>query len=219
MREFGKSSGVFLKKQMASIASYYDHLVDQFGHDPRAVDAGSWETLRQRYGVLRAALPAGCRSVLEVGCGLGDLGHFLHRRIPSVRYTGMDVSSRMIEEGRRVHPRLDLRQGNVLDRSLGGVYDAVLAQGIFYRLGPEAERLSFQLIKKMFSKARRVAAFCAISTWADRKNKQEFYVDPVWLLAQCRRLTRFLVLRHEYHPGDVAVYLYKRKEDLPWKNG
>lgn len=127
-----------------------------------------------------------------------------------MRYTGIDVSSRMIEEGRRVHPRLDLRQGNVLDRSLGGVYDAVLAQGIFYRLGPEAERLSFQLIKKMFSKARRVAAFCAISTWADRKNEQEFYVDPVWLIAQCRRLTRFLVLRHEYHPGDVAVYLYEK---------
>lgn len=208
-----------MKKQGDSIASYYDHLVDRFGHDPRAVDAGSWKSLRRRYGVLSAAIPVGCKSVLEVGCGLGDLGKFLHQKLPPMRYTGIDVSPRMIEEGHRVHPRLDLRHGNVLDRSLTGSYDAVLAQGIFYRLGPEAKRLSFQLIKKMFSKARRVAAFCAISTWADRKNPHEFYMDPAWLVTQCRRLTRFLVLRHDYHPGDVAVYLYKRKEDLPWKNG
>jgi SAM-dependent methyltransferase len=204
---------------MVSIASYYDQLVDRFGHNPRAVDAGSWKSLRKRYGVLSAAIPVGCRSVLEVGCGLGDLGQYLHREFPLMRYTGIDVSPRMIEEGHRVHPRLDLRQGNVLDRSLTGSYDVVLAQGIFYRLGPEAERKSFQLIKKMVSKARRVVAFCAISTWADRRNSSEFYVDPAWLVTQCRRLTRFLALRHDYHPGDVAVYLYKRKEDLPWKNG
>lgn len=203
---------------MASVASYYDKLVDRFGHDPRAVDAGSWRSLRQRYEILSAALPAGCRSVLEVGCGLGDFGQFLNHRFPQMRYTGIDVSSRMIEEGQRIHPHLDLRRGNVLDCSLSGVYDAVFAQGIFYRLGPKAERLSFQLIKKMFSKARRVVAFCAISTWADRKNPYEFYVDPAWLMTQCRRLTRFMVLRHDYHPGDVAVYLYKTKGDLPWKN-
>jgi hypothetical protein len=117
----------------------------------------------------------------------------------------------MIDVGREVHPDLDLREGNVLDVDEGVQYDVVLAQGIFYLLGERAESKMQELLVKMFQLARGAVAVSAISTWSDRDAEAgEYRVDPVALLGFARSLTTSVALRHDYHPGDVTLYLYKR---------
>lgn len=193
------------------IASYYDDLVNRYGHDPRAVDASSEASLLLRYQALADVGDMTGRSVLEVGCGLGGLGHYLTQRFDDVRYLGIDISPRMVEEGRKAHPGLDLQQRNLLQIDDGDRWDFVLAQGIFYLLGDEAEPQSQRLMAKMFSVAEVAVAFTAISSWSPSHEEAEFYMDPAWTLSYCRTLTARLVLRHDYHPGDMAVYLYKRE--------
>jgi cyclopropane fatty-acyl-phospholipid synthase-like methyltransferase len=191
------------------IAAYYDALVDRYGHDPRAVDATSSEALDVRYSALAGVADLTGKRVLEVGCGFGDLGVHLAARFGAVRYTGIDVSARMIEVGHEAHPSLDLRHASFADFTPGERYDVVLAQGIFYLLGHDAERKAQALIQRMFEVAQEAVAFTAISTWGDAPEAGEYRVDPVALLAWARTLTRSLTVRHDYHPGDVCFYLYK----------
>jgi len=191
------------------ISEYYDHLVDQYGYDPRACDASTRESLRVRYRVLSDVMDLTNKSVLEVGCGFGDLGAYLKRKYKRVHYTGIDISSRMIEEGRKRYPKVPLYHLNVLDMNPHQQFDAVLAQGVFYLLKDNAESRMWRLIEKMFSLARQAVAFSTLSAWASRKNSSEFYADPIRVAEWCRRLTPFLVFRHDYHPGDFSVYLYK----------
>lgn len=191
------------------IAGYYDHLVDLYGHDPRACDASSAAGLEIRYGVLSQVCDLNGLSVLEVGCGFGDLGVYLRARNPGVRYSGIDLSARMIEEARRCHPDLEFRCGNVLDLGNEERFDVVLAQGIFYLLRDEAGARTQALISKMFSLATKASAFCAISAWAPRKSVDEYYVEPAEVLSWGRTLTPRLTLRHDYLPNDVALYLYR----------
>ena len=193
------------------IADYYDRLVDQYGHDPRACDASSSQALETRYGVLSEVADLNSKSVLEVGCGFGDLGVFLRKKYPTVQYVGIDVASRMIGEARRAHPDLSFRHHNLLNMSAAEQFDVVLAQGIFYLLGEDAESKMRLLIEKMFSLSKEAVAFCAISSWASKKLAEEFYADPAKLLVCCRTLTPNIVLRHDYLPNDVALYLYKKK--------
>lgn len=195
----------------ARIAAYYDRLVDEFGNDPRAVDASTERSLRLRYEVLAAVADLTRREVLEVGCGLGGLGAFLQERFDGVCYRGIDISPRMIEAGRLAHPELDLRHGNVLDLGDGDAADVVLAQGIFYLLGEHAEEKLRRLVSKMFELARNAVAFTAISSWSPAQEPSEFYADPARTLEFCHTLTRHVVLRHDYHPGDMALYLYKER--------
>jgi SAM-dependent methyltransferase len=192
------------------IASYYDHLVDRYGYDPRAVDASSQEALQIRYRVISNVLDLAGKRVLEVGCGFGDLGAFLEGRYEDIVYCGIDISSRMIAEGRRIHPELDLREINVLELDLTESFDVVVAQGIFYLLGTEAEAKMHELITKMFALAKEAVAFTTTSSWSDRRATDEFYADPIRLVSFVRSLTRSIALRHDYHPGDFAMYLYKR---------
>jgi cyclopropane fatty-acyl-phospholipid synthase-like methyltransferase len=194
------------------IAGYYDRLVDQHGYDPRACDASSSKGLELRYKVLSEVADLNDKSVLEVGCGLGGLAEFLLKKFPSVQYEGIDISTRMVEEARKCHPHLSFRQQNVLDLDAAAQFDVVLAQGIFYLLGDQAEAKMQTLIKKMFSLSKEAMAFCAISSWSPTKAGNEFYVDPVRLLDWSRGLTTRTVLRHDYLPNDAALYLYRNQQ-------
>jgi len=194
----------------AHIAAYYDRLVDRYGHDPRAVDASSRATLDVRYRVLGDVGDMRGKRVLEVGCGFGDLGAHLRERYADVAYRGVDLAPRMIEEGRRAHPELDLEVADVLDLPAGETYDFVVAQGIFYKLRDAPEQRMRALVERMFALAGEAVAFTAISAWAAERDPGEFHVDPAAVLALGRSLTKAVVLRHDYHPGDLAVYLYKR---------
>jgi SAM-dependent methyltransferase len=190
------------------IAAYYDALVDRYGHDPRACDASGAASLERRYRVLGDVQDLAGKRVLEVGCGFGDLGAYLQRRYEGVVYRGVDLSPRMVEAGRATHG-LDLRVANVLDLDPAlERYDVVLAQGIFYLLDGDAEAKTHELVRAMTGLAGEAVAFTAVSTWTPSPEPGEHYVDPVSLLGFCRTLTPFVAIRHDYHPGDVAAYLY-----------
>lgn len=191
------------------IGAYYDHLVDTYGHSPLACDASAESSLAIRYRVLSEVSDLTDKRVLEVGCGFGDLGAYLRDRYAGTSYCGIDVSGRMIEVGRSVHPTLDLRHADVLAWHSVEEYDVVLAQGIFYLLGQDAEAKMSQLIGRMFELAGEALAFCTISSWAAKGDPGEFRPDPLRTLAFCRQLTTSLVLRHDYLPNDFAVYAHR----------
>jgi SAM-dependent methyltransferase len=190
------------------IGAYYDRLVDTHGHSPLACDASTGSSLEVRYRVLSDVVDLTDKRVLEVGCGFGDLGAYVVDRFSGVSYLGIDVSERMIEVGRSVHPTLDLRHADVLDFDPAESCDVVLSQGIFYLLGEDAEPKMTTLIARMFDLASEALAFCTISAWAQRGDPGEFRPDPLRTLEFCRQLTTSLVLRHEYLPNDFAVYMY-----------
>jgi len=192
------------------IAGYYDALVDRYGYGPRAVDASSARSLEVRYAALAAAAPLAGKRVLEVGCGFGDLGAYIAARFDGVRYTGIDLSARMIEVGRRKHSELELLQADVLELEDSEQFDVVLAQGIFYLLGDGAEAKMHALITKMFGIAREAVACSAISAWGPHQDPAEFRVEPARLIDFASSLTTSLVFRHDYHSGDLALYLYKQ---------
>lgn len=192
------------------IAAYYDRLVDRYGHDPRAVDASSDESLRVRYSVLSEVGDMTGKRVLEVGCGFGDLGVFLGERYERVSYHGIDISPRMIEEGRRVNPALKLDVGTVPGLPASATYDYVVAQGIFYLLRDEPAARMRQLLEQMFALASAAVAVTTLSAWGARQDPDEYRLEPEAALALGHTLTSSVVLRHDYHPGDLALYLYRR---------
>src|SRR4051794_3483549 len=62
--------------------------------------------------------------ICDMGCGPGHVARFLHDQGASV--FGLDLSSRMLEEARRLNPDISFRQGNMLeldlpDASLAGI--------------------------------------------------------------------------------------------------
>jgi trans-aconitate methyltransferase len=189
------------------IANYYDRLAATHGHTPQAVDAPDQAALDVRYQALGDVTDMNGKTVLDVGCGYGGLGAYLTHRYPNIDYHGIDISQGLIDLGREAHPELTLTLRDLLDLADAPSYDVVIAQGIFYRL--ESTEAPSTMVRRMFTIAREAVAFTSLSTWKPHRAAGELHIDPADTLKFCRRLTSRVVLRHDYHPGDLAIYLYK----------
>ncbi len=198
-------------KKTEEIASYYDKLVKQHGHDPKACDYGHAESQQIKFSVLSGVLRGKEKSLLDIGCGFADFADFLHKRHRKLVYTGYDLSAEMISYAQALHPSLVLRQQNILEVPPSESFDIVTANGIFYLLGCDAFFVMKELIVSMYKVSNIALAFNSLSSWASDKEENEFYADPLQVVEFCRTLSPWVVLRHDYHPRDFTIYLYKEK--------
>jgi SAM-dependent methyltransferase len=118
-------------------ASAFDALYDEDGFLQRRVRPGLG---RRRALALEAVASYPTPSVLDVGCGSGRIAEDVLEHGAS-RYVGVDFSEPMLElAGRRLErfgPRVVLVQGDFLEAPVDGLFDVVLALGLFDYL-PEA---------------------------------------------------------------------------------
>ena len=117
-------------------------------------------------------------SVLDVGCGRGDLLPYLRERSFEGSYMGVDLTPEMIELARELHPDGEFRHVDLLQDDFEGQFDYVLASGIFYLRVDDNETYMRQMVARMASIARRGVAFNALSTLAGPPEPTEYHHDP-----------------------------------------
>src|SRR5207253_1982593 len=85
------------------IERWYAHKLRQFGYSARALGFGRRGSQERRFEALLALGDLHGASLLDVGCGFGDLLGWLHARGIRPRYFGLDICAPMIEHCRRRH--------------------------------------------------------------------------------------------------------------------
>ena len=194
----------------AANVSLYEGLVVKHGYDFRALNWGSAQSQEGRFAVLAGIAPLAGARLLDVGCGLGDFRLWLLREGTAVDYHGIDIAPFMVEAAKKRQLDTAFSVGTVSDElAAGHRYDYVFASGIFYFRKDEPFEYMRQTVQAMFGLCERGVAFNSLSLWRDRPADDEFCADPVEVISFCRSLTRRIVLRHDYHPADFTVYLYK----------
>lgn len=190
----------------------YSELVAKYGTDVRALNWGSKGSQQVRFAVLAQVGRLDGMSVLDVGCGLGDLYGWLDEAGIKVSYTGIDITPRMVDIARQrfVGARFEVRNLLEMDDSQAEQYDYVLASGLFTHRHEDPFGFLSAMTRKIFSLCRYGAAINSLSSWASQQEGDEFHADPLETTKFCRTLTPWVVMRHDYHPGDFTVYLYKR---------
>src|ERR1035437_573967 len=78
------------------------------------LDWASAESQLARFQIFARNVPLQDKSLLDVGCGLGDLLTYLDSLGLRVRYTGLDLLGKMGPAAKHNHPGHDLVQGDIL---------------------------------------------------------------------------------------------------------
>ena len=191
------------------ISPYYTQLTEKHGCNTRACDYGHPESQLVKFQVLSQVCNLAGQRILDVGCGFADYAEFLRKKYGVLNYVGLDITPLMIERSQKLYPQLDLRLGNFLDVPLDETFDVVTANGIFYLLDEPKEDTLRAIVTKMFDLARVAVAFNSLSSWALNKEAGEFYADPIETVNFCRTLTPWVALRHDYHPRDFTIFMYR----------
>ena len=188
--------------------SYFTSLVNTHQDSPKSLNWASTYSQEKRFKVLSEINIKDGSTLLDVGCGLGDLHKWLVKNGKKVKYTGVDVTPAMIEKARENIGDADFMAADISDPDIElGQYDYVFASGIFYLLESDPEESMKKIIAKLFDLSLKGIAFNSLSSWSKVKQEDEFYADPLKTLEFCRTLSPFVTMRHDYHPSDFTIYV------------
>ena len=149
-------------------------------------------------------------TVLDAGCGAGDLYAFLRARGFRGRYTGIDLVPEAVAEAQARFPEATWIAGDLLTAPLEP-HDYVLAAGLMDAETSQGGALVRALLERAFGLCRHAVAWNIFSTVTGPRH----HVEPVdAALALCEALTPWFTLRRDYSPGHYTVYLYRREHFL-----
>lgn len=191
------------------LTQHYVPLLEKHGSNHQAVNWGSPKSQRKRFEILLEPFlqMKNSFSLLDVGCGLAHLFDYIKENNFKIDYTGVDAIPQMIELAKLNHPEISscLYVSSVSDIK-SEKFDVIVASGIFY-IACDEERMQSE-IHQLFNQCNIGLAFNSLSTWANKKEENEFYVDPVSFLSYCKSLTRRCILRHDYMSHDFTMHLF-----------
>lgn len=188
--------------------TYYNSQFHIYGYDPRSL---GWHKGSQAIRFENLTMIGdldGC-SVLDVGCGFGDLYDYLKKSGIEVQYLGVDINRNFIRTARETFPDAKFLEADFEEGLIRGKFDWAFASGIF-NLKID-DNLSFieHILRKMYKICKKGLAADFLNAKNTLKGTGLYYQDPEELLELCRGISSRVEVRSDYLPSDICVYLYK----------
>jgi SAM-dependent methyltransferase len=181
MSNFDASAGTLL---LHATAAYYRERYLRFGDTALGMDWKDTDSQQLRFERLLQFVDSGRpASILDVGCGNGELLAFARSRGIAVRYLGIDICAEMVAACRRRHGEDSalLAGTHDLDR-LAGSFDYVVASGVFNVKQDAAvevwEEYLFAALSAMFARCRVGVVFNVLTTRAEIRRPHLYYLVP-----------------------------------------
>ena len=197
------------EKRQRIIDRHRDALL-RHGYSANALYWSNRDIQERRFQVLlEIGIPTGA-SVLDVGCGFGDLFGYLQRQKIDTRYTGIDLSAELIATGAEHYPQANFFCGDLFDlKPAPQSYDYVLLSGALNEAMDDGGNYARQVIETMYQTCRKGMAFNLLN--ANNKqitnswSLQSFLPDEI--LAFCQQLGGNCQLRDDYLDNDFSVFI------------
>lgn len=185
----------------------------RFGYSPEAL---GWTGTKQeiRFDVLTSLFDVRGASILDVGCGFGDLNKVLKARADDdYRYLGVDLVESFVAEGAQRYGRegVEFACTEFTSMDLPDGFDIVVASGIFNHTLTGCDNYDFihEVMQKAYDVCRIGFAFDFLSDKVDYIEEPHFHASPERILGMAYEFSRNLVLRNDSMPFEFALIVMK----------
>ena len=192
-----------------NVRRYHEMRIKEHGED--STQALGWKNFysqQARFAMLEDIGNMNDHSVLDVGCGHGDLRAYLDDKYPRMRYAGIDQMESFLDIAidRYAHlPETAFYQGDCYSSELPSM-DYVLASGsLSYRNSDPS--FIYQMITKLFNTCRIAFGFNLLSKI--EAGGILIAYDPETIIKYCRGLSTNVILHQAYFDDDFTVWMYK----------
>jgi len=193
------------------VKKIYSNLFKKNKDSYLSLNWGSKESQYLRFKVLSYIDKLENKSILDVGCGLGDFYLWLNKNMINTDYLGIDITETFIKSAINKYGKDLFVCDNFLldDVFKNKTFDYVFASGIFATYTKEPISIYKKYITRMWDLANEGVGFNSLSSWTNEKDDSEYYADPNEIINLCRKFTNKIVLKHNYHPRDFTIFLYR----------
>ena len=195
------------------IVTRYSQRFAQHGYSPKTL---GWDKGKQdvRFHILLSAFALRGKSVLDIGCGFGDMVPVLSKATDGdFVYHGIDLVGNLVEVAvsTRESKNVTFEVADFLSDTVQGPYDIVIASGIFNHKLTDMDNAEF--VKRCLEKAFRLCtegvAFDFLSDKTDYQYDHTYHSSPEEVLAAAYSLSRNVILRNDYMPFEFSVFVFK----------
>jgi ubiquinone/menaquinone biosynthesis C-methylase UbiE len=200
------------------LLAYYQANFQKYGIHENSL---GWTKGKQniRFHQLTKPFSLSNRTILDIGCGFGDLlGFFKNQRINYKNYIGIDLIPEFVEVAQKnwssAHHQFIL--GNYLEIP-DVVTDFTIASGIFGHRLYESQKEQYEHVTRVLEKAMATSSvgvsFDFISDKTDfSSSSKDFHASPEEILKIAYGLTRNVVLDNSALPFEFSITLFKNQK-------
>ena len=159
-------------------------------------------------------------SLLDVGCGLGDLAKYLKDNKIKCKYLGVDFLNDFIHtasEKYKKNTKVKFLKLDIEKEKFPENYDWLVLSGLFNDKDKNSEKFMIKIITKMFKSSRKGIIFNSLSKYVDYEDKKLFYSNPDKVFKYCvTNLSKYIVLKTNYQlrkktiPFEYTMAVFKK---------
>lgn len=202
------------KKDLHATVNRYSERLEKFGYSEEALGwSKNKNKLRFATLVKEWKNELNGSSICDFGCGFGDFYAYLlqDENIRDFRYTGVDINSKLINEGMKHYPEAEFWVGDIVSEPFDRKFDFVFSSGVFnHKLDFQTE---YQFIEECLNKLNQISikgyAVNFLSDKVDYQLEHTFHSNPGKILEIVFLHSRNIVLRNDYMPFEFTVFVRK----------
>lgn len=197
--------------EKATIIHYHRRRIGEYAAG--TVGALGWlnhESQSQRFAALATVGDLSGSSLLDIGCGHGDLKGYLDQRFHGFSYIGIDQMPEFIQEARSLYgqrPNCYFCLADFMTQELPRA-DYVFASGVLSYRSEEPD-CHFAMIERMYAAADQALAFNMLEVNKFPLHELLTGHDSEKVLARCRELSPEVRLVRDYLQDDFTVLMYR----------
>ena len=203
------------KNEILQTIDRYNKRLEEFGETEKALGWGDKGRSRLRYNVLCAEFELKNTTVLDYGCGFGDLFAYIRDNIsPDFNYIGIDINPKLIAVAQKRYG--NQAQFHVVPFQVSDYFvqhqikaDYILSSGIFnFKLDDNIGfiRSTLHLFDR-FSNCGFASNF--LSDKVSFQAESNFHSNPGQILEMHYKYSNNITLRNNYMPFEFSVFVNK----------
>jgi SAM-dependent methyltransferase len=200
--------------ERATIMHFHRHRIEAFGRDD--VMALGWrnaDSQQKRFEVIASLANFNQCTVLDVGCGRGDLKAFLDARFDDVAYIGIDQMPEFIVDANAHYANSTpcrFYEGDFTTAVFPRVDYVVASGALGYRSGNTD--FLFDMICRLYASSARASIFNVLDAKHFPDHPLLLGRDCEQVIAYCRTLSPYVEVVRGYLPDDVTVRITRPAE-------
>ena len=145
--------------------------------------------------------------ILDVGCGFGDFLTYLNSKKKNVKYTGIDINPVFIKIAKSMHSNGSFYKRDIEITKFNKKFDWSFAIGTTNMKGTYTyiENLMIEMLRI----SKKGISMDFMSSYVDFKRKGSSHFEPEKIFKIAKKLSKRVVIRHDYLPFEFCVYIYK----------
>ena len=188
----------------------YQKSLKEYGPGPKALLWWDYRSMAIRFRELVKDVPLDGLSVLDAGCGMGDLLPFLYAKSTSFRYLGVDTNKGFIEIAKERYAGHQFKVADPFKNKLGD-FDAIISSGVMNGNYPDWLEKRKKMIRALWGQTNQVLAFNMAGGLKPIPNDSLIaYADPREIFEFCKTLSDRVILKTDYLQKDFTIVMFKK---------